>query len=302
MSKKRPPKHTRKLKIGDRDIITYGLRAQFRQNIYYHVMNLSWPMFYLTIAGFFVLLNLLFSALYMLDENAIANLSPRNFLGVFFFSVETLATVGYGDMHPQSIYAHWVATAEIFVGMAGIALITGIMFARFSMPRTSIIFAEHPVSHIEHGRRVLMIRIANERINIISEASAKLRLLRDEHSPTSGYFRRLHDLKLERNQHPVFTLSWTLIHIIDETSLLYGETSASLEKMNASLILSVEGVDETTNQTQRARYSYPCNIIRWNHRYTDIFSTDENTVQHMHYSRFHESEEIKLPTQRGKDD
>lgn len=295
-SRSQNQQHQRKVQMGGREIITHGLRAQFWNNIYFYAMNLSWRMFFLVVAGLFLCLNLSFATLYLLDNNAIANRSPDNFLGAFFFSVETLATVGYGGMHPKSVYGHWIATVELFVGMLGIALTTGIIFARFSRPRSSIIFAKHPVSHIEQGHRILMLRIANERINVISEATAKLRLIVDEHSVNTGYFRRVHDLKLAREQQPTFVLGWTLIHVIDKTSLLYGETAESLARVHATLILSVEGVDETTNQTQRARNTYPCESIRWNHRYVDIFSTDEESVRHMHYSRFHESEEIDSPS------
>ncbi len=286
-------KHKRTIKLGDRDVVTFGLRAQFWQDIYYYTMTLSWPRFFAAMGLLFIAMNLLFAGLFMLGDHAIANLAPNNFLGAFFFSVETIATVGYGDMHPQTLYGHWIATTEIFIGLADVALTTGMIFARFARPRSSIVFAEHPVSHEVNGRRVLLIRLANARINVISEASAKLRLMRDEDSPELGHFRRIYDMHLERDQHPIFVLGWTLIHVVDEQSPLFGATPDELKKVNAALILSVEGVDETTNQTQRGRQYYPCELIRWNHRYVDIFSRDSSAIQHIHYSRFHESEELK---------
>ena len=287
-------KHKRTIKLGGRNVVTYGLRTQFWQDIYYYAMTSSWPVFFAAIGVLFISLNLLFAAFFMMGDKAIGNMLPNNFLGAFFFSVETLATVGYGDMHPQTIYAHSVATAEIFIGMSGLALITGVMFARFSRPRSSIVFAEHPVSHQAGEHRILMIRMANARMNMISEASAKLRLIRNENSPSLGKFRKIHDLRLEREQHPMFVLGWSLIHIIDENSPLFGATTESLKSVNAALILSVEGVDETTNQNQRARQYYPCELIRWNHRYVDIFDENSEQTQHIHYSRFHQSEEIKI--------
>jgi inward rectifier potassium channel len=285
-------KHKRTINLGDRNVVTYGLRTHFWQDIYYYAMTSSWPVFFATIGVLFISLNLLFATFYMLGDKAIGNLFPNNFLGAFFFSVETLATVGYGDMHPQTVYGHLVATAEIFIGMSGLALITGVMFARFSRPRSSIVFAAHPVSHMAGGRRILMIRLANARMNIISEASAKLRLIRNENSAADGIFRKIYDLRLEREQHPMFVLGWSLIHVIDENSPLFGATAISLQQMNAALILSIEGVDETTNQTQRARQYYPCELIRWNHRYVDIFATDKQHIQHIHYAKFHDSEEV----------
>lgn len=286
-------KHKRRLSLGGRDVVIYGLRTQFWQDIYYYAMTSSWPVFFAAIGVLFISLNLLFATFFMLGDKAIGNLFPNNFLGAFFFSVETLATVGYGDMHPQTVYGHLVATAEIFIGMSGLALITGVMFARFSRPRSSIVFAAYPVSHVADGRRILMIRMANARMNMISEASAKLRLIRTENSSSLGQFRKIYDMRLEREQHPMFVLGWSLIHVIDESSPLFGETSASLKNRDAALILSIEGVDETTNQTQRARHYYPCELIRWNHRYVDIFSPDEEHIQHINYSKFHDSQEVE---------
>ena len=284
----------RRISMGGRSVVAHGLHTHFWQDIYYYAMTSSWPVFFAGIAVVFLVLNLCFAALFMLGDNPIGNLYPNNFLGAFFFSVETLATVGYGDMHPQTVYGHTIATLEIFVGMACVALITGVMFARFSRPRSSIIFAEHPVSHVMDGKRVLLIRLANSRMNIISEATAKLRLMRDESTATMGNFRKITDMKLEREQHPIFILGWTVIHVIDESSPLFGLDEDGLHKLNASLILSIEGVDETTNQPQRARHYYPCSQIHWNHRYVDVFDSnrDANSVQHIHYTRFHDSEAI----------
>ncbi|MDE2427676.1 MAG: Inward rectifier potassium channel [Burkholderiales bacterium] len=278
--------------MGGRSVEAHGLSTHFLHDIYYYSMTSSWPVFFLAIALAFFVFNVLFAGVYMLGDQPIGNLSPNNFLGYFFFSVETLATVGYGDMHPQTVYAHSVATAEIFVGMSSIALVTGIVFARFSRPRSSIVFADHPVSHVVDGRRILLIRIANARMNIISEASAKLRLMRDEVSPVTGNFLKIIDLKLEREHHPVFMLGWTIIHVIDEDSPLFNQTPEQLKKVNAALILSVEGVDETTSQMQRARHYYPCNLIRWNHRYIDILTTNGHDTPQLQYGKFHDSEEI----------
>ncbi|MDP1977133.1 ion channel [Undibacterium sp.] len=286
--------HGRRISMGGRSVVAHGLHTHFWQDIYYYAMTSSWPVFFAGVGVVFLVLNLCFAALFMLGDNPIGNLYPSNFLGAFFFSVETLATVGYGDMHPQTVYGHAIATLEIFVGMACVALITGVMFARFSRPRSSIIFAEHPVSHVMDGKRVLLTRLANSRMNIISEATAKLRLMRDESTATMGSFRKITDMKLEREQHPIFILGWTVIHVIDESSPLFGLDADGLHKLNASLILSIEGVDDTTNQPQRARHYYPCSQIHWNHRYVDVFESnrDANSVQHIHYTRFHDSEEI----------
>lgn len=292
MANQRGRQNSRTINLGDTSVITHGLQTQFWQDIYYYAMTSSWPAFFGAIAAVFFSINLFFAAVYMMGDHPIGNMSPKGFLGAFFFSVETVATVGYGDMHPQTVYGHVVSTVEIFIGMTSLALITGVMFARFSRPRSQIVFAHHPVTHIKEGREVLMIRMANARLNVISEATAKLRLLRNEQSPETGQFRKLYDLKLEREQQPVFALGWTVIHVIDETSPLFGLSAETLGKDNAGLILSVEGADETTSQTLRARNVYTHDVIRRNHRYVNVFSTDEQGIQHIDYSVFHETEAL----------
>src|SRR5450631_3641567 len=128
-------------------------------------MTVSWPALFGSFAVFFLLFNLAFATLYSLQPAGIANLHPPGYWGAFFFSVETLATVGYGDMHPQTLYAHLIATLEIFVGMSGIALATGLIFARFSRPHAKIVFSRYAIIRPLDGRMTLMVRSANARQN-----------------------------------------------------------------------------------------------------------------------------------------
>ncbi|MFZ6755290.1 ion channel [Undibacterium sp. Dicai25W] len=286
------PQRARRISMAGREVVTYGLDSHIWQDIYYYAMSCSWPRFFGAIAVTFVLFNLVFAGLFMLVPNSIANMQPNNFLGAYFFSVETLATVGYGDMHPMTVYGHAIASIEIFVGMASVAVTTGMIFARFSRPRSSIIFAEHPVSHVADGKRLLMVRMANARLNLISEASAKMHVMRQEQTSTMGQFRKIYDLKLERDHHPLFVLGWTLIHIIDETSPLFGLTPEQMSG-NTTLIVTIEGVDDTTNQNQRGIKHYPSDLIRWNHRYVDMLN-QQGSVPHLHYTKFHDSEEVPV--------
>lgn len=234
-----------------------------------------------------MLLNTSFAALYMLGDAPIANLYPTGFGGAFFFSVETLATVGYGDMHPQTVYAHWIATLEIFVGMSSIALATGLIFARFSRPHAKIMFARYAVIRPLDGHMTLIVRSANGRQNVIAEAHARLRILRRETTAEGYTLRRLHDLTLVRDQHPVFKLGWSLMHVIDEESPLFGETAETLKARDTSLLLTLEGVDESTSQTMQARHMWSCDEIFWHHRFVDIMS-EQDGVSHIDYSHFDE--------------
>lgn len=269
-------------------VVTHGMPGQGWLDLYHRAVTTRWPAFFGSLAAFFVVLNTVFAALYACGTAPIANQSPAGFLGMFFFSVETLATVGYGDMHPQTVYAHAIATLEIFVGMSSVALATGLIFVRFSHPRARIIFSRHAVVRQINGQPTLMVRAANARQNVIVEANAKLRFMFHESTPEGYWLWRILDLDLVRDQHPIFMLGWNLMHVIDESSPLFGQTPESLAAREASLMIIIEGADEATTQTMRARHSWPHDAIRWRHRFVDLLSDDENGVTHIDYAKFHE--------------
>jgi inward rectifier potassium channel len=275
-----------------RRVITHGMRRRILLDLYHLFMTVSWPIIFASFAAFFFAFNLLFAAVYSLQADDIANLNPAGYWGRFFFSVETFATVGYGDMHPQTPFAHIVAAIEIFIGLMSLALITGMMFARFSKPTARFVFARNAVVRPLNGKLTLMIRTANARQNIVMEASARLRLLRDEVTPEGVRFRRIQDLPLIRNRHPVFLFGWTLLHVIDAASPLAGQTAESLDAARAFLLLTVIGTDETTGQSLMARQEYRASAVRWNHSYVDILSTDADGVDHFDYTRFNDIEPL----------
>ena len=288
---KSPPKRFRQrpriVDVGGRAFVSIGLSQRFWDDIYHRALTIRWPVFFGLIGAIFLLLNALFATIYQLGDNAIANQYPHGFGGAFFFSVETLSTVGYGDMHPQTVYSHIVATVEIFTGMVSIAVVTGLIFSRFSRPRAKILFADHPVVRTIDGQPTLMIRAANTRQNVIAEASAQLHLLRLETSPEGFRLRKIYDLKLTRDRHPIFVLSWSLMHVIDASSPLFGETSESLDRKEAILLLTIEGIDETTAQSMLARQRWNHSDLRWSHRYVDLVNEDADGVNTIDYNVFH---------------
>jgi inward rectifier potassium channel len=275
----------RTMRIRAHTIVTHGLPLRVWHDLYHRALTMNWPTFFASLAGLFLVLNTAFASLYLLGHESIANQSPPGFTGAFFFSVETLATVGYGDMHPRTVYAHLVATLEIFVGMSGIALATGLVFARFSRPRAQIMFARYAVVHPVEGRTTLMVRAANARQNVISEARARLRLMRIETTSEGYRIRRIRDLELVRDQHPLFVFGWNLMHVINENSPLFGETAESLAKQEAEVLVTIEGSDENTAQTMQARHSWPSSDICWQHRYVDVIR-EEGGISHVDYTRF----------------
>jgi inward rectifier potassium channel len=290
------PRRTRRIRVGLREVISQGIPREIFQDLYHYSMTVSWPRLFATIVAFFLVFDVLFGCLFHLAPNCIANLSPPGFLGDFFFSVETLATVGYGDMHPQTLYGHSVAMIEIFTGLLMLALITGLMFARFSRPKARFLFARSAIVRPIDGKLTLMFRAANERQNVVQDASARLRMLRDDVTAEGFRLRRIIDLPLVRSQHPVFALGWNIMHVIDDASPLRHENAQTLESDDAVFILSLSGTDETTGQVLIARAEYPASAIHWNAAFRDILDWTDGTM-YIDYSKFHDVE--PLPEARG---
>jgi inward rectifier potassium channel len=278
----------RRVQIGQREIVTEGIGRAVFQDLFHYFMAVSWPQLFATFAGFFLTFDALFGFLYYLVPGCIANLNPPGFAGAFFFSVETLATVGYGDMHPQTIYGHSIAMIEVFVGLMSLAVITGLMFARFSRPRARFIFTKNLVVRPIDGRTTLIVRAANLRQNVVQDASARLYMLRDEVTQEGYSIRRVIDLPLIRSRHPMFVLGWTLMHAIDESSPLNGETAESLGISETSLVLGVTGTDESTGQMLTARAQYSHEDIRWNATFHDMIEEAPDGSLHLDYSKFDE--------------
>jgi inward rectifier potassium channel len=155
-------------------------------------------------------------------------------------------------------------------------------------------FARYAVVHLIDGKPTLMVRAANARQNVIAEARARLRLMRRETTFEGLALIKIHDMKLVRDQHPMFLLGWNMMHVIDEDSPLYGETPASLAACDAALILTLEGSDETTAQTMQARHSWVHQDIRWNHRYADVLF-EQDGVMHIDYSFYDSVIQVEEP-------
>ena len=287
--RRKPSKRKSQLiRFGHREIETLGLTQGFWTDLYHRAMSVYWPVFFGSAAALFILLNAVFALLYSLGHDPIANSGDNGPLGLFYFSIETLATVGYGDMHPQSNYGHLIATVEIFTGMSFLAVMTGLIFARFSRPRARFVFANQAVITHHEGRQTLMIRTANARHNTVSRANARLWIIRAERTKEGDQLRRFYELKLDRGEHPMFVLSWMLFHVIDKDSPLHGLTDADLAESDALLVLNISGVDDSSAQQLYARHVYSWRDIRWQHRYRDITSVSSQGRFLLDYTKFHD--------------
>jgi inward rectifier potassium channel len=279
----------RVVRLGDREIITEGLRLNFWADISHRCMTASWPSFIVGAAFVFVVFNALFAVLYWIGDQPVSNVHRNDYIDYLYFSIETLSTAGYGDMHPQTHYGHFVATVELFTGIFSMSLMTGLVFARFSRPRARLLFAKYPVITKHEGQSTLMIRFANERRNIIGNATARLWFLRNITSAEGHFSRRFTELALLRNEHPSLTLTWTLYHVIDSTSPLYGLDAEDLKAAQVSLVVVVSGYDIVAAQTVHARMSYNHTDIRFGQRYADILETFDDGRIRIDYGKFHDT-------------
>src|ERR1700674_136397 len=280
---------TRIVLLGGREVVAEGLRLRFWADISHRSMTASWPAFIAGAALVFVIFNAVFASFYWIGNQPISNVPGGAYIDYLYFSIETLSTAGYGDMHPDTHYGHFIATVELFTGIFSMSLMTGLIFARFSRPNARLLFAGNPVISSHEGVPTLMVRLANERHNIISNASARLWLFRNGISVQGQSFRRFYELPLLRNESPALALSWTLYHALDQESPLYGLSADDLAASRASLVVVVSGYDVVAAQAVHAQKSYSHPDIRFGHRYADILGTSEDGRLRIDYSRFHET-------------
>ncbi len=255
-------------------------------DLYHYLLTSSWPALMLMVTVGFAGANALFAVAYLLDRG-IENARPGSFADAFFFSVETMATIGYGRMSPETTFANLLMTVEALTGLVGLAVVTGLVFAKFSRPTARVRFSRFAVVWNRDGVPCLMFRMANMRGNRIVDATAHVVFARQEKSLEGEEWRRFYDLALLRYRNPIFNFSWTAVHPIDERSPLAGETAESLERASAEILVSVTGLDESFAQTVHARYSYKPRDIEWGARLVDILErTPKGLV--IDYSRFDE--------------
>lgn len=277
-----------KIKNGQFKILGMGAWYSYWREPYHLLLTISWTGFLVIIGSFYVTINTIFAFAYLAGGDCIVNARPGSFLDAFFFSVQTLASIGYGAMYPKTIYANIIVTIEAMIGLVGIAVMTGLAFARFSRPTARVIFSRVAVITPHNGVPTLMFRTANQRRNTILEAQMRVYLMRDEVTLEGNFIRRFHELKLLRNQTPGFALTWLALHEIDESSPLYGIVPESLIQTNTMLMVSVSGIDETVSQVVHARHNYSADEILWNNSFVDIIHSTPDGHRYIDYRYFHD--------------
>ena len=296
MRGKRTKKRQRKpsqvsIRSGQVEFVKVGTDAWRWRDVYRWLLGLRWPQFAAFVASLYVGLNLFFAALYSLQQHSVAGSTGGHwFFDYFFFSVQTLATVGYGHMYPQTLYGHIVSTVEIMTGIFLLAAMTGLIFVRFSRPIARVVFSNSIVIAPLNGKPTLMVRIGNENQHSMVEAEFRIMFSRDEPLIEGGNFRYFYVLKLHFDRLTVFPAALTLRHTIDGKSPLVGATVESLEASRALFLVSVVGIDPVLAASVQTQKDYTWRDIQFGHRFVEIYTEHGGGQLTVDYGRLHETE------------
>ena len=272
-----------------------GQPSELRSDLYFHLMRASWGQVFLWVILSYLAVNVLFAAMYLLDPSGVEGLAHnQSFLHAFSFSVQTISTIGYGTMSPLSDYAHTLVASEALAGLLGVALVTGLVFAKASRAHAKVLFSENPVITNYHGRPTLMFRAGNARGNDVVEATMRVSLLLNDVSPEGVKMRRIHDLELTRSTQPLFALSWTVFHTIDETSPFWCDGEVGIPESFFGMIAILTGHDGTYGQTIHARRIYQGEDLLIGRTMVDIVSQRADGRMQIDYNRFHDTDEAPL--------
>ncbi len=274
---------------GRSTVVRVGLRRVLWQDLYHQWLTASWTQVLSLVLVLYLGVNIFFACLYLLVGSGIENARSHSFTDAFFFSVQTLATIGYGKLVPVSLAANVIVTVEALCGLLGVAMITGLMFAKFSRPTARVLWSRVMTLAPHDGVPALMFRMANERQNQIVEASVRLLMLRSEVTQEGMRVRRVYDLPLQRSQSGVFALSWLAIHRITEASPLFQRSLAALAAEGVQFVAQMTGIDDTFAQSVNARAAWSAEEIRFGEQFEDILRTGDDGLWRMEYGRFHQT-------------
>jgi inward rectifier potassium channel len=287
---KRKPRQI-KVRAGHFEFVKINAKKFDWRDAYHAVLTLSWPAFAAFVFCVYFVLNCIFAGLYLLAPNSVAEVPPGSFADAFFFSVETLATVGYGHYHPISFYGHVIATLEIMTGLFGLAVITGVIFVRFSRPTARIHFSKVAVISPFDGVPTLMIRVANLRHQAMIEAYFHMILVRSDFTVEGEDIRRFIPLKLTFDHLIAFPVALTLRHRIDETSPLYGLTAEDFQRWDVRILVSIVAVDTVIPAPIQSASDYNHDQIQWGWRFVEIYRENKEHQWTVDYGKIDETEE-----------
>jgi inward rectifier potassium channel len=276
-----------------------GLRFWESLSAYHYLLTISWPKFFSIIVAAYLSVNAIFAVIYLLcGEDALhgihAGTTGGRFGEAFFFSVHTLATIGYGSITPATLLANLIVTLETLIGLVGVAVMAGISFARFSRPVANVMFSDKAVIAPYRGGRAFMFRIVNRRSNQLVNLEVTVMLTRRKRDAGPSLDREFLPLRLERAHVAFFPLSWTIVHPIDDTSPLRDWSGRDLAECDAEFLILLNGFDETFSQTVHTRSSYKSAEIVWGARFTSMFNPSDDGDISVDIRKLHDYEPVAL--------
>lgn len=244
-------------------------------NIYFHLITMSWWTFFLLVLVFFIMINSLFAELYCLIgiehlKGASVGNGWQNFMEAFFFSSQTLTTVGYGHISPSSFATSLTASFESFLGLLSFALVSGLLYGRFSRPAAKIVFSDNLLVAPYRDGKGLMFRMGNASKSELIETEVQVLMAFNQREEDGSLSRKFYPLTLEINKINFFSLSWTIVHALDENSPIFSFSAQDILDANAEIMVLVKGIDETAQQMVHARRSYTADEIIWNARFSPV--------------------------------
>ena len=268
-------------------IVRRNVPRNLRKDLYHDLLSMSWKRTLLYFSLFFILINSLFATLYWLEPGSLHN-SDNSWTTCFFFSVQTLGTIGYGFLAPATFMANILVTIEAVLGLISIAIMTGLFFATFSRPFAKVAFTENMVVTPWEGKQTLIFRMINLRENRIIDSSVSVTFLRKEQTSHGSEFRRFHDLKLVRSKIPLLAMSINVMHVIDEESPLFGMAEDACVACEGEFIVALIGTDSTFGQTIHSTTMYQAKDIRWNKQFKDMVTVTPDGTRDVDFANFNE--------------
>jgi inward rectifier potassium channel len=277
------------------EVVIVGATAHPWRDLYHVLLTVRWWGAIAAIVFAFLVVNLVFACAYY-AAGGVEGAHPGSFADAFFFSAQTLGTIGYGALHPATMAANLIAVGESIVGILFAAVSTGIVFARFSRSTESLVFSNNPCISLMNGTPTLSLRVGNDREGAVLEAHVRVALVRTERTAEGVVMYRMYDLVLARERTPALARTWTVLHTIDEKSPLYGATPESCLRDEVELVVTVVGTDSTTLQPVHGRMRYVSPDLKWGARLADILTERPDGRLELDVRRFHELVETE-PTE-----
>ncbi len=272
---------------GGLSIKRYGLPNSWLNDIYHNLMRMKWRYFFVLFILAYLTINAIFATFYYLGGDNILNANPQSFWDAFLFSFQTSTTIGYGHFLPKTTYAHIIVMLDTISGILFVAIATGMAFTKFSRPTARVLFTKNMIISEMNGQKVLQFRLGNARTNEIVAAEVEAIMSRPEITEEGMSFRKIYDLELVRKKSPLFSLTWLVTHVIDESSPLYQYKFEELAEAELIFIISMTGIDDTFSQHVHNRKFYIGSDIVMAKQFHDVMGVNQSGKPYIDYNHFH---------------